>query len=329
MIYFNTYIICRPTRKPDIKPAKTVPNLAPIQAGASSMTAILMVQRRGGATPSRPGATNGPWRREHARTLGCGIALVSALALAACAHAPADPQARAEYERNNDPAEPTNRAIFAGNKFVDDHALQPIARGYEDYVPSRAQKSIHNFVSNLSQPGIAVNDVLQGNFSRSWNTLQRFVINTTVGGVGLFDVATDWNRPGHLADFGQTLGVWGVGPGPSVQLPLFGPSNVRDSVGKAVGLLTNPTNFIPGGAAATISSASGGVGFIDGRAGLLSTTVPLEHESLDYYAALRSAASQRRAALVAEGKAGAVDTHRDGGPSALAPVPAAPAGAAP
>jgi phospholipid-binding lipoprotein MlaA len=109
---------------------------------------------------------------------------VSALALAACAHAPADPQARTEYERNNDPAEPTNRAIFAGNKFVDDHALQPIARGYEDYVPGRARKSIHNFVSNLSQPGIAVNDVLQGNFSRSWNTLQRFVINTTVGGGG-------------------------------------------------------------------------------------------------------------------------------------------------
>jgi phospholipid-binding lipoprotein MlaA len=112
-------------------------------------------------------------------------------------------------------------------------------------------------------------------------------------------------------------------------LPLFGPSNVRDSVGKAVDLLTNPTNFIPGGAAATISTASGGAGFIDGRAGLLSTTVPLEHESLDYYAALRSAAAQRRAALVAEGKAGAVDSHKDGGSSALAPAPAAPAGAAP
>jgi len=321
------------------------------------MAAILMVHLRGGATiASHPGATDGLWRRQRGTqasfcgvtalgltsglpkgpptprrpwaggTLASGIALASALA--ACAHPPAEANARAEYERNNDPAEPTNRAIFAGNKFVDDHALQPVARGYEDYVPGRAQKSIHNFVSNLSQPGIAVNDVLQGNFSRSWNTLQRFVINTTVGGVGLFDVATDWNRPGHIADFGQTLGVWGVGPGPSVQLPLFGPSNVRDSVGKAVDLFTNPTNFIPGGAAATISTASGGVGFIDRRAGLLSTTVPLEHESLDYYAALRSAAAQRRAALVDEGKAGAVDSHKGDVPSALAPVPAAPAGAA-
>src|SRR6266446_3683451 len=282
------------------------------------MAVVLMVS-------SRRGATNGPWRREAGRTLARGIALASALALAACAHPPAEPQARAEYERNNDPPEPTNRVVFAGNKFVDDNALQPVARGYEDYVPGRVRKSLHNFVSNLGQPAIAVNDVLQGNFSRSWNTLQRFVINTTVGGAGLFDVATDWDRPGHLADFGQTLGVWGIGPGPSVQLPLFGPSNVRDSVGKAVDLFTNPTNFIPGGAAATIGTATGGVDFIDRRAGLLSTTVPLEHNSLDYYAALRSAAAQRRAALVAEGKGGEV-APKDAAPSALAPAPAAPAG---
>ena len=284
------------------------------------MTAVLMVS-------SRRGAANGPWRREAGGTLASSVALASALALAACAHPPAEPQARAEYERNNDPAEPTNRVVFAGNKFVDDNALQPIARGYEDYVPGRVRKSMHNFVSNLGQPAIAVNDVLQGNFSRSWNTLQRFVINTTVGGAGLFDVATDWDRPGHLADFGQTLGVWGVGPGPSVQLPLFGPSNVRDSVGKVIDLVSNPTNFIPGGAAATVGTATGGVGFIDGRAALLSTTGPLEHNSLDYYAALRSAAAQRRAALVAEGKAGKV-APKDAAPSALAPAPAAPEGAA-
>src|SRR6266446_8542334 len=282
------------------------------------MAVVLMVS-------SRRGATNGPWRREAGRTLARGIALASALALAACAHPPAEPQARAEYERNNDPAEPTNRVVFAGNKFVDDNALQPVARGYEDYVPGRVRKSLHNFVSNLGQPAIAVNDVLQGNFSRSWNTLQRFVINTTVGGAGLFDVATDWDRPAHPADFGQTLGVWGVGPGPSVQLPLFGPSNVRDSVGKVVDLVTNPANFVPGGAAATVNMASGAAGFVDGRAGLLSTTVPLEHNSLDYYAALRSAAAQRRAALVAEGKGGEV-APKDAAPSALAPAPAAPAG---
>jgi phospholipid-binding lipoprotein MlaA len=231
--------------------------------------------------------------------------------LSACAHAPADPEARAEYNQNNDPAEPTNRAIFAGNQFVDHHALQPVARGYKDHVPDRVRKSIHNFVGNLGQPAVAVNDVLQGNFSRAWNTTQRFAINTTVGGVGLFDVATDWNRPEHSADFGQTLGVWGVGPGPAVQLPIFGPSNVRDGFGKIVGLITNPVNFVPGGAAATVGMASGGLGVVDGRADLLSTTDSLEHSSLDYYAALRSATAQRRAALVAEGKAGLVTDHQE------------------
>jgi ABC-type transporter lipoprotein component MlaA len=78
---------------------------------------------------SRRGATNGPWRREGDRTLASGIALASALALPVCVRSPAESQVRAEYEQNNDPAVPTNRVIFAGNKFVDDHALQPVARG--------------------------------------------------------------------------------------------------------------------------------------------------------------------------------------------------------
>lgn len=228
------------------------------------------------------------------------------VALAGCAHPPAEPEARAEHERNNDPAEPTNRVIFKGNKFVDDNALQPVARAYQEHLPSRVQKSVHNFASNLGQPAVALNDVLQGNFSRGWNTVQRFVINTTVGGAGLFDVATDWDRPGHQADFGQTLGVWGVGTGPSVQLPLLGPSNVRDSVGKVVDFVANPVSLVPGGTIATIDTAAKGAGIVDGRARALGVTNALERESFDYYAALRAAAAQRRAALVAEGRAGEV-----------------------
>lgn len=238
------------------------------------------------------------------RLLAVTICAGPAVAVGACAHQPAEPEARAEYERINDPAEPTNRAIFAGNKFVDENALQPVARAYREHMPDRAQKSVHNFVSNLGQPTVALNDVLQGNFSRSWNTIQRFAINTTVGGAGLFDVATDWNRPGHKADFGQTLGVWGVGPGPSVQLPLLGPSNVRDTVGTVIGVVASPTNFIPGGAAATIGMAAGAAGMVDGRARALNATDSLEKQSLDYYAASRSATAQRREALVDEGKAG-------------------------
>jgi phospholipid-binding lipoprotein MlaA len=235
-----------------------------------------------------------------AGVIRCVLVLTPVLSLLACAQVPKDPEARAEYERNDDPAEPTNRKIFAANQFVDHHAMQPVARGYENYVPSRVRNSLHNFVSNLGQPAVAVNDVLQGNLHRAWTTTQRFAINTTVGGVGLFDVATDWNRPAHEADFGQTLGVWGVGTGPAVQLPLFGPSNVRDGVGKAVGLVTNPASLVPG-----VGVATGGIGLVDGRANTLGATDSLERTSLDYYATLRSVAAQRRAALVAEGKAGA------------------------
>jgi phospholipid-binding lipoprotein MlaA len=247
--------------------------------------------------------------------LGCS-AIALGLTLAACAHVPTNPEARAEYERINDPAEPTNRTIFSANKFVDDHALQPVARGYENNVPARVRKSIHNFVGNLGQPAVAVNDILQGNGRRAWTTTQRFAINTTVGGLGFFDVATDWNRPGHSADFGQTLGVWGVGTGPSVQLPLLGPSNVRDGLAKVVDFATNPATLIGGPAAV----ATGGAGFVDGRANMLKTTDNLEKLSVDYYATLRSAAAQRRAALVAEGKAGLVSTDREQALSAPVPV---------
>ncbi len=254
-----------------------------------------------------------------AAVLARGTAVVSILFLVACASVPTDPEARAEYDRANDPAEPTNRAIFAGNQFVDRNALQPVARAYEDHLPSGVRKSLHNFVSNLREPAIAVNDVLQANFSRGWNTTQRFAINTTVGGAGLFDVASDWNRPHHDADFGQTFGVWGIGTGPSVQLPLLGPSNVRDTVGKVVGFVGNPLGFVPGGTMSTIELAGTGVGAVDGRADLLSVTDKLEQTSVDYYSALRSIEAQRRATLVEEGKAGGQHGRVNIGP--LAPVP--------
>lgn len=246
-----------------------------------------------------------PLGRPGKRGIGAGsLVVASALSLAGCAHAPADPEARAEYERANDPAEPTNRTIFAGNQFVDRHALQPVARSYQTYVPGQARKGIHNFVSNLGEPAVAVNDVLQGNLHRAWTTTRRFAVNTTVGGAGLFDPATGWDLPHHQADFGQTLGVWGLGPGPSVQLPLFGPSNVRDSVGEVVGLVANPLTLASGGAVTAVATAGAGLGVVDGRADALPAIDRLEQGSLDYYATLRSAVAQRRAALVAEGRTG-------------------------
>jgi phospholipid-binding lipoprotein MlaA len=255
--------------------------------------------RAGQDHTASPPPSNGKW------LIACALLLVATLMPGVCTAASTD--GRGEPDQANDPAEPVNRKIFGVNQFIDRNALQPVARSYTAYIPKRVRNVLHNFVSNLEQPAILVNDALQGNISRAWNTTQRFAVNTAIGGAGLFDVATDWHRPGHDADFGQTLGVWGVGPGPAVQLPLFGPSNARDSVGKAMGFVLDPTTYITSGAATAVSAASGGIGMVDGRARLLPMTDTLRKSSLDYYAALRSAAAQHRAYLVQQGKVGLID----------------------
>lgn len=238
------------------------------------------------------------------------VALAVILPLGACAEVPTDPIARESYDEANDPAEPTNRVIFEANQWVDRNALQPVARTYQDYVPGGVRTGVRNFGSNLKQPFVLVNDVLQGNMSRAWNTTQRFAVNTTVGGAGLFDPASDWDLPAHDADFGQTLGVWGVGPGPSVQLPLLGPSNLRDTAGTVLGLLGDPAGYVPG--LQTVRTISAGVDAVDGRARLLPVTDDLERNSVDYYAALRGLYAQRRTALIEDGKVGRVSADEDG-----------------
>jgi phospholipid-binding lipoprotein MlaA len=244
-------------------------------------------------------------------SLSSGMAALAALlSLGACADVPTDPVARTAYDEANDPAEPTNRVIFDGNQWVDRNALQPVARTYQEYVPGGVRDSVSNFGQNLGQPLVLVNDVLQGNMSRAWTTTQRFVVNTTVGGVGLFDVASDWDLPGHEADFGQTLGVWGVGPGPYVQLPLLGPSNLRDSAGTAFGILGDPVGYVPG--IQVIQTSSAVVGAVDGRARMLSVTDDLEKNSVDYYAALRSMYAQHRANFIEEGKSGSLPADENG-----------------
>jgi phospholipid-binding lipoprotein MlaA len=157
---------------------------------------------------------------------------------------------------------------------------------------------------------VLVNDVLQGNMGRAWTTTQRFVVNTTVGAAGLFGVASDLDPPTHKADFGQTLGVWGVESGPSVQLPLLGPSNLRDAAGTAVGLLCDPVGYVPGMQVVQTAGAVGGA--IDGRARMLAMTYDLEKSSADYYSAVRSLYGQHRAAFVEEGKAGGIRADADG-----------------
>ena len=173
------------------------------------------------------------------------IILLAAVLVTGCASVPdpKDTAAVAEYEKLNDPAEPTNRAIFKINKALDTAIFKPVALVYKDYTPDLFQKGIHNILNNLRTPIIFANDLLQGKLQRAWNSLARFFINSTIGFAGLGDPATEYGFKFHNEDFGQTLAAWGLPEGPYIVLPVFGPSNPRDAIGLAVDTLIDPLNI--------------------------------------------------------------------------------------
>jgi phospholipid-binding lipoprotein MlaA len=133
----------------------------------------------------------------------------------------------------NDPWEGMNRSIYRFNSYADKYVLNPAVSAY-NVLPGFVRKGISNFFTNLDNIQTVINEVLQLHGGSALETTGRLLVNTTVGIVGLFDVATPFGIPQHYEDFGQTLGRWGVGTGPYLVLPLYGPSFVRDAGGKAV-----------------------------------------------------------------------------------------------
>ncbi len=140
----------------------------------------------------------------------------------------------------HDPYETHNRAIHAFNKDLDRDLIRPLATGYTTVMPDEFEDSIRNFATNFGQPSVTVNSVLQGDLRGAGISLSRFLINSTLGIAGLFDVASDFAVEQHDTDFGETLHVWGAGEGAYLERPLFGPSTTRDSVGRIVDFFTNP-----------------------------------------------------------------------------------------
>lgn len=206
-----------------------------------------------------------------------------------------------------DPAEPFNRGVFAFNRVVDDYALAPVARGYR-YLPNFFQTGVHNFVENFGEPKVFINDLLQGNPRRSVNTLGRFVLNTTIGVVGLIDVSGMAGIPRHDTDFGQTFGVWGIGNGPIIELPLFGTSNSRDAAGRVLSFVVSPFGS-NSDTVETLSTLQTVGGIVDGRAEALPLTDSLQ-KLPDYYSALRNVVAEHRAAYVVDGRQGSPDTTK-------------------
>jgi phospholipid-binding lipoprotein MlaA len=203
-------------------------------------------------------------------------------------------QTQNSLDAANDPFEKTNRAVFAFDQNLDQHLLLPIARGYVAIVPEPARNGIHNFLLNLDSPVTFANDLLQGSIDRASQTLGRFALNTTLGIGGLFDPATDFGVPYHDEDFGQTLGVYGVGEGPYLVLPFFGPDPPRDAAGQIVDIFLDPTTYIHLREHAWYSVGRSTLDVLDVRSRNLDTLKGIERESLDYYASVRSLYRQRR-----------------------------------
>ena len=197
----------------------------------------------------------------------------------------------ADPNAGRDPLEGLNRLMFGLNDFLDTWIMVPVAKVYRFIMPETIRGMGRNFFENLGEPVIAVNDLLQGDFGDAGTSVGRFAINSTVGILGFFEVAERVDLKEHNADFGQTLHSYGVGSGPYLVLPLFGPSTVRDAIGKGADSFLNPFAYILDWETQMYLKASE---FVVDREEVLDDVAELKKGSLDYYAALRSAWFQKR-----------------------------------
>ncbi len=229
------------------------------------------------------------------RAVAPGLLMLGGLLLSACAA----PQRTANVSGFYDPFEHFNRKVFAFNQKVDRHVILPAAKAYKRALPEPARNSIHDFFRNLDGVVIFANDTLQARFKDAGQTVARFAVNSTLGIAGFVDLAGRWGLPYHDNDFGVTLGVWGLGPGPYLVLPVLGPSDPRDLAGRVADGYADPWTYTASDQGYVWTTFLGGViDGIDTRARNIKTLADLERTSLDYYAAIRALYLQRRAALI-------------------------------
>jgi phospholipid-binding lipoprotein MlaA len=201
-------------------------------------------------------------------------------------------------EQIYDPFEGMNRGIFAFNDVFDRFFLRPIAWTYGKVMPDIAKTSVRNFFRNLGSPVRFANDGMQGTMGDAGNTFMRFLINTTVGVGGLFEVAEDWGFPYKPSDFGTTMHTYGVNAGPYLIIPFFGPSSMRDATALVVDSALSPLAWLTD---TTVNGAVLGGRVISTREHLIEPLDELQKGSIDFYAALRSAYYQDRATELRKG----------------------------
>lgn len=225
------------------------------------------------------------------RTKATHLATATALTLALSAS-----QVLAAESQEVDPWEGFNRAMFSFNEGLDRAVVKPVTQGYRFIMPDFAEQGVHNFFENIGDVKTFFNNVLQGKPKEASEDLGRVVVNTTIGIGGLFDVASAFGIPKHDEDFGQTLGAWGVESGPYLVLPLFGPSSLRDGVGRIPDMMVDPIQ--------QVSDDDTGLGLqvlrvIDKRSQLLEAEGVI---SGDRYTFIRDAYLQRREYQVNDGQ---------------------------
>ena len=226
------------------------------------------------------------------RLLPIALIIVGVLDMSGCVSLP--PNAARSPQ---DPWESFNRGVYRFNDTLDRTVAKPVAREYVKFVPLAIRVGVTNFFSNLETPTVMVNDALQGKLLAAGNDLGRFLMNTTVGIAGILDPATSAGLARNNEDFGQTLGKWGIHPGPFIEVPLLGPSDLRDAPARVVDSYLNPRQYIKN---SYIKYGLYVPDYVDRRAALLPLDDTLQH-AYDPYAFVRDAYLERRAYLVSDG----------------------------
>ena len=219
------------------------------------------------------------------------ILIFSLILLSACASVPGGPT-------KGDPLESYNRAMFSFNDGLDELILKPVAEGYDKVMPSPVKTGVSNFFSNLDDIFVIINDLLQFKFTQAASDTGRFIFNTTFGFFGLIDVASSIGMPKHNEDLGQTLATWGVGKGPYVVLPFFGPRTMRGTAGFIVESQFDPVYSIEDevNLYGTVFTRA-----IDTRYNLLKEGRIVDQAALDKYSFVRDAYLQHRTNLIYDG----------------------------
>ena len=206
-----------------------------------------------------------------------------------------------------DTVEDVNRVFYNVNDTLDRHIMRPISENYADAMPKPVRGSVTHFFDNLGSANTALHSLLQGKFNRSFSDVSRFMINSTVGIGGLFDVASSMGFQRSQEDVGQTLAGWGVGQGPYLYLPLFGPNTARNSPDLVSSYFTNPLSYLSGAFLFPVTA----LGLINTRANLLEASRFVEEAAIDPYSFTREAYLQQRRNLIHDGNPPLPDNYDD------------------